>query len=288
MLPLTARQDSLIARKTHRHATCWKIERTDATVMRFTDHDAQLTVDGESYVPAGGWSSTAERKRDALEGQDMDIVGMISSDAITTEDLRQGRYNGATITRYDVDWRYPWAGPLRTARYWLAEVSWNGVSWRAELRGMSHLFEQRVGRTFCRNCNYDLGDSRCGIDLVAYKYNAAVVSSIDTDRVIFAATHDSFEDVAEDYFAFGKIAWQSGDNDGTEGEIAHSSEADGTSITFTLRLPSPTDIDIADTFDVYAGCDKLSTTCKTKFDNIDNFGGFHLIPGQDKVWMAPW
>lgn len=37
-------------------------------------------------------------------------------------------------------------------------------------------------------------------------------------------------------------------------------------------------LDIGDTVKVYAGCDKLNTTCSTKFNNILNFGGFPFIP----------
>ena len=44
---------------------------------------------------------------------------------------------------------------------------------------------------------------------------------------------------------------------------------------------------VADTFNIIAGCDKLAATCKTKFSNMVNFGGFPFIPGNDKMIRTP-
>jgi len=29
---------------------------------------------------------------------------------------------------------------------------------------------------------------------------------------------------------------------------------------------------------IYPGCDRVRATCESKFDNLDNFGGFPWIP----------
>ena len=43
---------------------------------------------------------------------------------------------------------------------------------------------------------------------------------------------------------------------------------------------------IGDTIQLQAGCDKMGTTCRAKFNNFLNFRGFPHIPGTD--WMASY
>lgn len=55
----------------------------------------------------------------------------------------------------------------------------------------------------------------------------------------------------------------------------------------TLFLPMNWDIEVGDTFDIKVGCDGIHTTCKVKFDNLVNFGGFPDLPGMDAIIKTP-
>jgi hypothetical protein len=57
--------------------------------------------------------------------------------------------------------------------------------------------------------------------------------------------------------------------------IASQNEADG---AITLVAPIPSLVAVGQRATLYAGCDKLQETCKAKFDNARNFGGYKLIP----------
>ena len=65
------------------------------------------------------------------------------------------------------------------------------------------------------------------------------------------------------------------------GSLGEAARFDGT--RFTLQLPMPYDIEIADAYSVIAGCDKTFATCKAKFNNVVNFRGFPHIPGADML-----
>lgn len=65
------------------------------------------------------------------------------------------------------------------------------------------------------------------------------------------------------------------------GSAGYADRIDGT--RFTLQLPMPYAIDIADTYNAIAGCDKTLPTCKAKFNNVLNFRGFPHIPGSDHL-----
>jgi len=56
---------------------------------------------------------------------------------------------------------------------------------------------------------------------------------------------------------------------------------------FTLFDAMPRALQVGDTYSVYAGCDKLFSTCKTKFSNGVNFRGEPHIPGIDEALRYP-
>lgn len=55
---------------------------------------------------------------------------------------------------------------------------------------------------------------------------------------------------------------------------------------FDLQLQMPHPIQVGDTFEAVAGCDKLLSTCK-KFNNVINFRGFPHLPGRDALTGGP-
>ena len=50
-------------------------------------------------------------------------------------------------------------------------------------------------------------------------------------------------------------------------------------------MPEP--IAVGDTFTVTAGCDKALSTCRDRFANVVNFGGFPRMPGNEFALSYP-
>jgi uncharacterized phage protein (TIGR02218 family) len=67
------------------------------------------------------------------------------------------------------------------------------------------------------------------------------------------------------------------------GEIVRTSDGERRLIVqqigtlLTLNFPFK-DMDVGDSVEVFAGCDRTVETCKAKFSNVVNFGGHPLIP----------
>lgn len=80
------------------------------------------------------------------------------------------------------------------------------------------------------------------------------------------------------YFDFGVVTWVTGDNAGLQMEVR--SYVPG---QIVLQLPMPYAIQVGDTFDIRAGCDKSQPTCHDRFDNVINFRGEPFLPGVDKI-----
>lgn len=272
-----------------RLANAWKITRQDGTVYRFTTFDRKITLaDGEVYSPIGGVQQSASRRSDSLRDHDTEFRGVLTSDVITDDDLRAGKYREAAIEEYLLDWRVPWKGAIATHVYWISKTSFDGEVWEAECTGPVRYLRSRVGDVYGRTCRHDLGDSNCGVDVPgSYTVsNKAVVGLEDGEkrRIILgdAAAFGSYTD--ESTFDDGRLIWLTGDNAGLVGIVKSYRDADK---RIELQLPMPFEIQAGDTFDVEFGCDKLLQTCIDKFSNAENNGSYPYIPGNDRMLQTP-
>ncbi|MEL7486438.1 MAG: DUF2163 domain-containing protein [Pseudomonadota bacterium] len=262
---------------------CWRITRRDGVVLGFTDHDAALSFDGATFQPETGADGAALAESADFAVDNAEIEGALSADALSAQDLAAGRYDGA---RVDI-WRVNWAAPdqrLLLKSGVVGDVSRRGSAFTAELRGPAHALDQRTGRVYQRLCDAVLGDERCGVDLddAAFVGAGVVIDVIDATRFL-ASGLEAFD---ANWFAHGALSWVSGDNAGARGHIA--SHGDGpTGAALALWTPPGVAIAVGDAFAVTAGCDKRHQTCTDKFANLVNFRGFHLMPGNDFAVSYP-
>ena len=134
---------------------------------------------------------------------------------------------------------------------------------------------KNVGTTLQPGCNVVLGSTLCGVNLATYAV-AGTVTSVPNARTNFI---DSSLAQAANYFTDGIVTWTSGNNNG----LSHTIEAHTTGGNLTLQIPAIADIAISDTFTVTPGCDKTTTTCTSKFSNLDNFQGFPYVRPESQV-----
>lgn len=258
---------------------CWQLVRRDGVVLGFTDHDRSLSFDGGVFEPASGVNGAAISSSADLAVDNSEFEGALDSEKISASDLIAGRYDGARI---DI-WRVNWADVsqrLLLKKVVIGEVRRVGDKFTAELRGLAHVLDQTSGRVYQRQCDAIVGDHRCGVDLSspAFKSIGTVTAVVDEQRFIV----DGLDGFADGWFVHGVLQWQSGAN---AGQRAHIKTQNGGAID--LWLPAGSDINIGDQFDITAGCDKAANTCTEKFSNLINFRGFHLMPGNDFAVSYP-
>jgi uncharacterized phage protein (TIGR02218 family) len=262
---------------------CWRLERKDGTVLGFTDHDRDLTIDGTIYKAASGFTATAIEDQLGLAVSNLDVSGALSSAAITEADLNAGLYDDAAVTIMRVNWQDVSQRVVLRSGF-LGQVTRGETSFSAELRGLAAKLDQSAGRVFQRSCAWELGDSRCTIDLDADgNHGSGTVASVISNFDFAASGIASF---ASGTFSRGKIVWTSGDNEGLAIEVKSHSQGT-TDSRLSLFLPMPSAIQVGDTFTITAGCDKTLATCRDRFSNVVNFGGFPHMPGNDFALSYP-
>ncbi|WP_116652863.1 DUF2163 domain-containing protein [Pelagibacterium sediminicola] len=258
---------------------CWKIVRRDGVVLGFTDHDLALDFAGTRFNPAHGLDPSETVERAGAQAQTAEVLGVLHSDAISEEDILLGRYDGARVESWRVNWRDVDQRALIRADTIGEIVREDGV-FRAELRSGQHALNVPKGRLYQHLCDAALGDGRCTVNLEASAYRRNATVSAVRGPATLAVT--GLGSLAEGWFTHGFARWTSGKRIGIEDAITQ--HAGG-----TLGFASPVGnwAEPGDTLTVYAGCDKQFGTCRTKFSNGANFQGFPHIPGSDFLMRYP-
>lgn len=261
---------------------CWRVQRRDSVVLGFTDFDRDLAFDGVTYKAASGFTATAIEGQLGLAVSNLDVQGALSSDALTETDLNAGRYDDAAVTIFLVNWAdTSQRVVLRSGN--LGQVSRGKLAFTAELRGLAARLDQSVGRVFQRTCAWDLGDARCGVDMnTAGRRGTGTVTQV-IDAFEFVAT--GIAGVASGALTRGRLVWTSGASAGLAVEIKAHSLAASHRIAIALPMGSP--VAVGDAFEAFAGCDRAFATCRDRFANTVNFGGFPHMPGNDFAMSYP-
>jgi uncharacterized phage protein (TIGR02218 family) len=259
---------------------CWKITRNDGEVLGFTDHDRDLSFDGVDFKAETGLTAMALQQGTGLAVDNTEALGALSSTAIREEDIEAGRYDGAEVLAYLVNWADVSQRKV-LFRGFIGEVRRTDGQFQAELRGLTDLLNRPIGRAYQKPCTAVFGDRSCGVDLDAPGMVATVVVQDVPERlkVRFSALH------GYDAGWFERGAFQVVDGAAHGLSVAIKRDvtlADG-SREIELWQSLRAELAAGDTVRLVVGCDKRFDTCVGKFANGVNFQGFPDIPGED--WM---
>ncbi len=256
-------------------ALCWRIERRDGVTIGLTDHDRDLVIDGLVHRAAPGMTPSAIKRSDGLEADTMDVTGALTSAAIGARDLLAGRWDGARVMLFAVDWTGA-AGRVDLGEGLIGAVETEGDAFAAELRGASALLDGPVVEETSPECRAELGDRRCRVAMAGRRRFVRVVAA---DGAVL--TLDAVEPLANAY-GNGRLRWFGGGNVGLEAAIASSDSA-----MVTLRRETVFAVAPGDLVELTEGCDKSIATCAARFGNAANFRGEPFLPGIDLLTRYP-
>ena len=262
---------------------CWRVTRSDGRVIGFTDHDADVTWQGERYEARSGFDASGIEAGIGLAVDNSEVIGALSSEALTAEDIAAGRYDLAEVEVWVVDWRAPDLGD-QVFRGTMGEIRRGSVGFEAELRSQSEQMNRTIGRTYLPVCDAEAGDGRCGFDMSQPGFSEVFsVGAVRDNRVLTLAGGGHY---ADGWFANGRAVWQSGANAGLTALVKRD-DVVGTDRRVELWLEAPGPVLVGDGIALRAGCDGRAETCRAKFGNMTNFRGFPHMPGEDFVTAYP-
>ena len=262
---------------------CWSVTRRDGVAFGFTDHDRTLHFDDMSFVPQGGLSARALASSVGLSVNNTAALGVLSADAITEVDILAGRYDGAHVVTWRVQWDNVNARNIQF-RGIMGEITRGAGGFEAELHGLTEALNQPQGRSFLKTCSAILGDTRCGFDVHDPAYN--LTCSLTQDVVGQTLVLDGVTGYADGWFENGLCTVRTGNAKGLVAAIKADVLGDaGRVLTLWTRFALP--LHAGDSIQLVAGCDKTAATCQGKFANLINFQGFPDIPGEDWLMSVP-
>ena len=265
-------------------ARAWALRRSDGMVMGFTDHDRDLAFDGLVFRAGTGMTAAAVVQGTGLAVDNTEAAGALSDAGLTERDILAGRYDGADLTIWEVDWLDPaWRRVL--FRGTVGEIVRAGGAFKAELRGLTEPLNKAGGRVFGALCPAVLGDARCGFDLSQPGFSAQAVLVAAADRGAILDV-PSLPEFADGWFVDGRVRFLSGAAEGLSVPVRREELR---AATRRLHLWSAPGIEPAagDALHLEAGCDKRFVTCRLKFLNSLNFQGFPHVPGDDWLLSTP-
>lgn len=264
-------------------ARCWALTRTDGQIMGFTDHDADILFDGIIFRADTGLTATALQQTTGLALDNSEGIGALSDHSVTEADITAGRYDGAVVEAWLVNWADPSERHLQF-RGQIGEVTRVAGAFRAELAGLSESLNTAQGSVYQTPCTAVLGDSACGVDLSDPTFSAT--GTVDAVKEQKLLTVSGLSGYSSGWFRRGRLTVTSGAAAGLVGVIKADQKSSG---LHTVELWESLRADIApgDTVRLDAGCNKRRSTCRDKFSNILNFRGFPDIPGDNKLLSIP-
>lgn len=264
-------------------ARCWQLERQDGQILGFTDHDRDLTFLDTVFKADTGLTAQILEQSTGLSVDNTEAIGALSDASISEADILSGRFDGAKVSCWLVNWADTAQRHL-LFRGAIGEVIRDGARFRAELLGLTETLNRPLGRVFQSACSAVLGDAACGIDTKLPGNSIEVVASTTDDRRIFRIA--SLDSYADGWFRKGVLEVTEGTAKGLRGVIKRD-YPEGTQRVIELWAPLSGVLENPVTLRLTAGCDKRFETCRLKFNNALNFRGFPDLPGEDWIVIGP-
>jgi len=233
----------------------------------YTSHQRQVTFNANVYTPVAGL--TRRQLSIGVEGgassSTLEVLLPYNLDL-----AREYAYGDAPPQLSFTLWRGHLSDPDEAYRaIWQGEVTtWSVKGLEARLKIPSifavALSQNMPPRRWQGPCNHVLYDSRCGVNRNDHAVNTTV-TAISSGTVTVA-----------------NLPWTGNEGVGGELVVLGSNErrmitaTSGTAISIQSSFSA---IAVGDNVIAYEGCDHSAETCRDKFNNFENFGGFNLIPG---------
>jgi uncharacterized phage protein (TIGR02218 family) len=253
---------------------CWRLRLRNGETLGFTDHDENISFDGTLFEAAAGFTGSEIESSLGFAVDNLEAKGALQSAKLDEARLKAGDFDHAEAEVWRVNWQDASQRVLLRKGH-IGEVTTGASAFEAELRGLSHLLAQSKGRIYQYGCDAELGNTRCGVNLLnpAFSEEGTVQSANGAELVLAGISF------ADDWATRGVIRF---DSLGKNLAVKRHRLIDGVTRVSLWATP-PFEVDAGDAVTLFAGCDKQFGTCRAKFNNAANFRGFPHMPGTDFV-----
>lgn len=295
--PIPAALLAALQSRTSKLCLCWQAVRQDGEIFGFTDHDVDVTFnagDGNgtvTYHAETSFIGSDIEDQLGLAVSNVDLMGALSSEAITIADIEDGRWDEATVTIMAADYTNPANAFTVLVSGSTGQITNGDLAFQTELRSLGQHFSQYIGSLIQQTCRSNMFDTGAGPDggcnFPEPPPVSGTIASVTSRTTFQVSAVGSFPNgtkgsLSGGYFAFGTCKAITGNNAGVSREIYTSDP----SLNCTTFMPFPDDFAVGDQVQLQFGCDKTLEVCRDNFDNVINIRCEPYVPGSDFVFRV--
>lgn len=265
-------------------ADLYTITPVEIDVLRYTNGDADVTLDGFKFSSRGPLISRGSIR--SMVGLEVDTLSMTIATANPAHLLNglpfiagalDGALDGAAIKlqrAFFSAWGVPAAGALVMFSGRVSQITGSRHELQLTVKSDLELLDAKLPRNlYTPGCGLTVYSTACGANRAAVTVTSTV-TGVTSARSAFATSLGQ----ADEWFDLGTLTFTTGANAGISRTVR--SFADG---EFEFALAFPADIVAGDAFSVFPGCDHTQATCQSKFGNVIHFRGFPYIPAPETI-----
>ena len=251
------------------------------------DRPVYLAEHDLTFYPSAGLMPSA------IEGEtgkasNLEVTSVFTFNDITEADVLAGKWNGAKIELWRMNYDVPEMGEEVMFTGILSTITNQQDLFTAELVGTSARLEGNFGENTSRICRkvgtFTQMPGECGYDDETsggfQNQRVLTVEAVSSRTEI--VLERSTDDVPNTFYVNGRMECVTGANEGISREIQSNSGVGTDIITVSLKRPFPLEVESGDTFELTVGCNGTLERCKY-FGNVVNRGAEDFIPGWDNA-----
>lgn len=253
-------------------AICWRITLSNGKVISFTEHDNEIDIHGEKYVPAVLVNSTAVESLSGLLPNNLNIEISLTDGSVASSESKY--YEGASVDAMIVNFMDSHSDIINIFSGYITSIISTPVSLKAKIQSYSDHLNNTIGEIYSPLCRANFCDSRCKLSAENFSF----ISHIDAmiNEVTFFS--EDIKNKENGIFNYGYIEVISGADSGDILYIKENHEG----IVILSTMPK-NKLNQGDKYKAIVGCDKKFETCVNKFNNAVNFRGEPHIPNYDDL-----
>lgn len=284
-----------------RWSNCIKITRRDGRIFGFTDHLLDLVVGGVTYEASTGLDASTLDNSVGTGVDSIEVLGVVKSDRIAAPDIRAGVWDAAKVEFFWVDWNDLAQGPAVLLTGTIGEITEAEGQFKAEIRSLSQHYSQSIGKECSLTCRVKEFPDECFVSAAgvagtnydgtqtaaSHKFSGAVVTAWSASNPRFVTfdgptTPAGGDTKASNYYRWGKVTFETGANAGFSMDVKGHTINAGTAV-IELQRPFPYAVQLGDTAQLIAGCDRTLSMCAGTFQNVGNLDAEPHVPGPEAI-----
>lgn len=186
---LTPALQSHVAQELTSLCQCVEIVRNDGVVIRLTDHDVDLVVNGETYHAGSTFNMSAIKSGSDLSVDNATVDLGVDGTRIAKADFQKDLLRRASFYLFSVNWANPTDGVIDIKRGWIGDATIRDQDWvTLNLRGLTQALQRNILNQYSPTCRADFGDVKCGMAITPLSVRRSGASYRTGDWVVVPDT----------------------------------------------------------------------------------------------------